>query len=61
MNNEYCVMCGDEIPEGRQVCPSCEILIKGGDKNENMARKSLGARWRKFKAMRYFKKNRKRI
>ena len=22
--SEYCVMCGAEIPEGRQVCPMCE-------------------------------------
>lgn len=24
MNSEICVCCGAEIPEGRQVCPSCE-------------------------------------
>ena len=23
-NAEYCVACGDVIPEGRQVCPQCE-------------------------------------
>lgn len=23
MNTEYCVCCGDEIPEGRQTCPNC--------------------------------------
>lgn len=23
-NLEYCVCCGDEIPEGRQLCPRCE-------------------------------------
>lgn len=22
-NTEYCVCCGDEIPEGRQTCPNC--------------------------------------
>lgn len=22
--SNYCVCCGDEIPEGRQVCPNCE-------------------------------------
>lgn len=34
MNSEYCVCCGAEIPEGRQVCPSCEQKVfgeKGGD------------------------------
>ena len=23
-NTETCVCCGEEIPEGRQVCPACE-------------------------------------
>ena len=22
--SEWCVACGNEIPEGRQVCPNCE-------------------------------------
>ena len=22
--SEYCVCCGEEIPEGRMVCPNCE-------------------------------------
>lgn len=26
-HSERCVICGEEIPEGRQVCPKCE---KGG-------------------------------
>lgn len=28
--SEHCVVCGAEIPEGRQVCPSCEknLFIK---------------------------------
>lgn len=26
-----CVCCGREIPEGRQVCPACEIPITGPD------------------------------
>ena len=25
-----CVCCGREIPEGRQVCPACEIQTLGG-------------------------------
>ena len=27
-NEEKCLVCGDVIPEGRQVCPNCE---EGGD------------------------------
>lgn len=26
-----CVCCGREIPEGRQVCPACEVPITGPD------------------------------
>ena len=26
MNTEKCVCCGAVIPEGRQVCPSCEWI-----------------------------------
>lgn len=29
--SEYCVICGDEIPEGRQVCPTCEQNVMHGD------------------------------
>lgn len=32
-SGEYCVICGKEIPEGRQVCPSCEIM---SNKKENL-------------------------
>lgn len=28
MNDNTCVCCGEQIPEGRQICPKCE---KGGD------------------------------
>ena len=28
-NSEWCVACGDEIPEGRQVCPNCEKESEG--------------------------------
>lgn len=24
-NTEFCISCGDEIPEGRLVCPKCEV------------------------------------
>ncbi len=27
-NAEHCVMCGEVIPEGRQVCPNCEREVK---------------------------------
>jgi hypothetical protein len=27
-NANYCVCCGDVIPEGRQVCPKCEREVK---------------------------------
>ncbi len=35
MANNYCVCCGDEVPEGRQVCSICEVekLRSGGDLN----------------------------
>lgn len=25
--SEHCLMCGDEIPEGRQVCQNCEKTV----------------------------------
>ena len=28
MNEERCVICGEPIPEGRQVCPFCEYVSK---------------------------------
>jgi ferredoxin len=30
---DLCVMCGVEIPEGRQVCPACENKLKGAIQN----------------------------
>lgn len=24
VNKDTCVYCGDEVPEGRQICPNCE-------------------------------------
>ena len=26
-NSNYCVVCGEEIPEGRQICKCCELKI----------------------------------
>ena len=26
MSENRCVMCGEIIPEGRQVCPKCEVM-----------------------------------
>ena len=35
MNGEYCVFCGTEIPEGRQVCYECERkFMNGGDEDD---------------------------
>ena len=36
MSEEKCVICGDIVPEGRQVCPKCE-----SDKNEDRDIKRL--------------------
>ena len=27
-NDEHCVVCGEIIPEGRQVCPNCESEVQ---------------------------------
>ena len=27
-NAEHCVCCGATIPEGRQICPKCERMVK---------------------------------
>lgn len=27
---ETCICCGEAVPEGRQICPSCETQTKGG-------------------------------
>ncbi len=34
MNNNRCVCCGEIIPEGRQVCPTCEM----GKRNKQVKR-----------------------
>lgn len=26
---DKCVICGDDVPEGRQICPKCENTYKG--------------------------------
>lgn len=31
---ETCVCCGDIIPEGRQVCPACEIGVSNENKKD---------------------------
>ena len=35
--SNYCVCCGEEIPEGRMVCPSCEA-DEGGERNGRQTR-----------------------
>ena len=49
--SERCIMCGNEIPEGRQVCPKCEESVfacgvatandSGGKKKSKKAKRSL--------------------
>ena len=34
---DHCVMCGEIIPEGRQVCPLCEKKYGGSDDSESQA------------------------
>ena len=34
---DHCVMCGEIIPEGRQVCPVCEKKYGGSDNSESQA------------------------
>lgn len=40
MGSETCICCGEEIPEGRQVCPICEAQAElggnNGKKNRNI-------------------------
>lgn len=40
MNGEFCVCCGEEIPEGRQVCYNCERKYSNDD-NESERRDDL--------------------
>lgn len=30
MSDERCVCCGEQVPEGRQVCPKCEKIAPAG-------------------------------
>ena len=32
-NTDSCIVCGAEIPEGRQVCPTCEYKIRKAIQN----------------------------
>lgn len=34
MNNNRCVMCGDVIPEGTQVCKNCEKVVLSDKRKE---------------------------
>ena len=33
--NNFCVCCGAEIPEGRQICYQCEHQYEEGEDNDN--------------------------
>ena len=36
---ERCVMCGDVIPEGKQVCLNCEYKIVEGRNDDRVAKR----------------------
>ena len=36
MSDNWCVVCSDPIPEGRQVCPICEARAAHGQREEVM-------------------------
>lgn len=27
-NDDFCLMCGAYVPEGRDICPNCEAKVK---------------------------------
>lgn len=33
-STEQCVLCGQAVPEGRQVCPTCDAQVMGGSRPE---------------------------
>ena len=39
MSDNTCVICGDIIPEGRQVCPVCEMKNAAKIRQDNKKRK----------------------
>ena len=39
-NNNRCVICWAEIPEGRMVCPDCEKRVMDDDNGKGIDRKS---------------------
>ena len=51
MNDNTCVMCGDIIPEGRQVCPVCEM------KNAAKTRQDKKRREKSARDMKYNREN----
>ena len=38
---DYCVMCGEIIPEGRQVCPNCESKWKSEKSDLSFNRRKI--------------------
>ena len=36
---DRCIMCGEYVPEGRQVCKSCEERVIGGEKPVKRSKK----------------------
>lgn len=39
MNDNTCIFCGDIIPEGRQVCPVCEMKAAAQKRKDEKRRK----------------------
>lgn len=39
MGSEYCVCCGRDIPEGRQICPTCEMSLPQNNRKQSFVEK----------------------
>lgn len=44
----YCVICGCSIPDGRHVCPGCERRIENEIKTEEAKKMILQDRWKSW-------------
>lgn len=40
-DRDYCVCCGEEIPEGRMVCPECERKYESSKRGRLSNRNSI--------------------
>lgn len=48
MDVDRCVMCGEVIPEGRQVCPSCEKAAYNSNSYKRTTQMSFVERLQRF-------------